>query len=288
MRAVYGWSLCLIFLAAGCGKSEPETPVGGGVPNVSPQPMGGAAPAAAVKLSFDNAMRDGKVVWQPVRNIQLTTKTPGGTNVQAFDFVTKLKYDGGNPSVDTTGQKSYHWPDREVVFGPEAVITVTQAITVTEGEIAAGDRWVWNGAAWVSQKSHDAELAKAEDRLLGELGNQAVSLVKRDPGAAVDESLNPVYARITESANDVRKAIAECRAEATCLPAVILLKEPPDAGEIVTRFGHYAENLDQTMLYPTSDGGQEGKPIHWYRYGRLDLGVDFARPVITAIRVRSG
>lgn len=101
--------------------------------------------------TFDEALRDGRIVWQPVRNIRSTITTPVGVQTEVFDFVEKLKYDSaGRPSPDTTGQKTYSWPGREVIFGPGAVIRVARDAIVREGELRTGAEWTWTGQQWVT------------------------------------------------------------------------------------------------------------------------------------------
>jgi hypothetical protein len=99
--------------------------------------------------TFEEAFSAGKIDWQPVKNVQLTSRSGQTETVESFDFVTKLKYDdSGRSSEDTTGQKKYSWTDREAIFGPDAVIRITEETTVREGLIHAGDEWIWTGENW--------------------------------------------------------------------------------------------------------------------------------------------
>jgi hypothetical protein len=138
-------------------KSNPEPLVAApltpstAVPSSQPPKATGdpGVPTTAL-VPFEQAFREGRIAWQPVKNIQLTTKTAGGHTKESFEFVTKLKYDTtGKASVDTTGQKTYSWPDREATFGPEAIIRITQDANVREGPIRAGDEWTWTGQQWI-------------------------------------------------------------------------------------------------------------------------------------------
>ncbi len=104
-----------------------------------------------VLMSFEEAFSTGRINWQPVKNVELTTTTAGVRTTESFEFVTKLKYDDfDNASVDTTGQKQYTWPNREATFGPEAVIRITQNVNVREGALQAGDEWTWTGQQWTA------------------------------------------------------------------------------------------------------------------------------------------
>jgi hypothetical protein len=129
--------------ATSLGDSLTKKLPSGGTPSgtASPQPL----------PTFDEALRDGRIAWQPVKNIQITTKTPTGSQTEVFDFRVNLKYDSaGRPSPDTTGQKAYSWPGREVLFGSGAVIRVARDATVREGELRAGAEWTWTGQQWIA------------------------------------------------------------------------------------------------------------------------------------------
>lgn len=145
-------------IAESYGESQSGTSTGASLAALGTQPTNGTAnqgkaPSSAVP--FEEALRAGAIAWQPVKNVQLTTRTAGGRKTESFEFVTKLKYDGmGKASPDTTGQKSYTWPDQEASFGPEAVIRLTQDANVREGALRAGDEWTWTGQQWTAKPNN--------------------------------------------------------------------------------------------------------------------------------------
>lgn len=155
---VIGALIVLVTVLATGSKKKPTPAAGESVakaPSPSPPddktalsaPVSVSPPAAAVP--FEAAFHDGQIAWQAVRNIQLTTKTAGGSKTETFDFVTRVKYDAaGRASPDTTGQKTYSWPDRDATFGPGAVIRITRSATVREGTLRSGDEWTWTGQQW--------------------------------------------------------------------------------------------------------------------------------------------
>lgn len=103
-------------------------------------------------VPFDEAFRGGQIAWEPVKNVQLKTKTGTGHKMESTEFTTKIKYDSaGRPSPDTTGQKTYTWADREATFGPEAIIRITKDANVREGALRAGDQWTWTGQQWAAK-----------------------------------------------------------------------------------------------------------------------------------------
>jgi hypothetical protein len=107
-------------------------------------------PAAATP--FEEAFATGQIAWQGVKNTQLTTRTAGQQKIESTEFTVKFKYDvNGKRSTDTTGYKTYTWPDREATFGPGAVIRLTQNSNVREGVIRAGDEWTWTGQQWTAK-----------------------------------------------------------------------------------------------------------------------------------------
>lgn len=265
----------------GCGQKTTEAPKkrAGDSPAVAQQ-----APAAS--QPFEAAFRADHILWEPVKNVEITTKTGNGSKTESTDFRVKFKYDENDTrSVDTTGHTTYTWSGRSANFGPRAVIKITKAFNVLEGELKVGDQWVWDGTNWVSKKVADDRLAKSEARVIEELGSSPVSAVVRDPNASVDDTLTDVYAKFNDRPGDLQAKIKDCLAEPKCLPAVAILKLPQDLGDIEKRLGKYQEKQDQSMLFPTDAGGREAKPVYWYRYGRLDVGVDFRSPVIVAVRI---
>ena len=158
----------------GCGQKNSEPPKGSGASPVAAQPPvqnptankpapkgSGASPVVAQQVSaerlpFEDAFRAGRIVWKPVKNVELTTKTADGSKTQSTAFRMKFKYDAnGIRSIDSTGYKTYTWPGRQATFGPGAVIEITNTFNVLEGELKGGDRWVWDGTNWVLKKVID-------------------------------------------------------------------------------------------------------------------------------------
>jgi hypothetical protein len=118
--------------------------------NIAQQPN----PNVTMNLSFEEAFLTGRIAWQGVKNTQLTTKSGGQQKVENTEFAMKFKYDpNGKRSIDETGYKTYIWPDREAIFGPGAVIRLSQNLTVREGTIQAGDEWTWTGQQWIASRN---------------------------------------------------------------------------------------------------------------------------------------
>jgi len=126
----------------GTGKVSPSGPA------VQP-PAPGGAPDAVPVATFEEAFREGRISWRPVKYLWLTNKIGDEYKSEIFEFPLKLKYDeAGRASPDTTGQRKYAWPDREAVFAPGAVIRLTRDATVREGALHAGAEWTWTGQQW--------------------------------------------------------------------------------------------------------------------------------------------
>lgn len=267
--------------AVGCGQKTNEAPKStpSDSPLVAPQ-------ASATSQPFEAAFRADLIAWEPVKNVEITSKSASGSEIRSTEYRVKFKYDdSGVRSIDTTGHRAYSWPGRSANFGPRAAIKITKAYDVSEGALKAGDLWVWDGITWLSKKAADDQLAKSEAGVIQELGGLPVSTVLRDSNASVDDTLADTYAKFNDRPGDLQTKIKECLAEPKCIPAVAILKLPQDLGDIEKRLGRYQEKQDQTMLFPTDSGGREGKPVYWYRYGRLDVGVDFRSPTIVAVRI---
>ena len=125
---------------------------GPGISAVAPK----TNPKGSIDLSFEEAFREGRIAWQGVKNTQLTTKTAGQQMMESSEFTQKFKYDeNGKRSIDTTGYKTYTWPDREATFGPGAVIRLTQNSNVREGAIRAGEEWTWTGQQWTAKPTKE-------------------------------------------------------------------------------------------------------------------------------------
>ncbi len=129
----------------------------------------------ASNLTFEEAFRAGRVVWQPVRNARVATRLGNQLKVESVEMVTKFKYDvDGRKSIDTTGEKPYSFPDREVTFGPGAVIRVGQDISVREGAIKTGDEWTWTGETWAAGKQQAVPVVPPAQPTGGEPASPAV------------------------------------------------------------------------------------------------------------------
>jgi hypothetical protein len=102
--------------------------------------------------SFEEALVAGRISWQPVKNVEVKTKSGNTTKIEAVEFTTKLKYDSaGKASADTTGHKTYKWSGKEATFGPGAVIRLTKDASVREGQLRTGAEWTWDGTKWSSK-----------------------------------------------------------------------------------------------------------------------------------------
>ena len=135
-----GAAVCVAVL--GCGQRNAEATKDPAAP--------GKSPTAA--LSFEEAFTAGRMEWQPVKNCQMTTKTAGGSKMESTEFAVKFKYDvNGQRSIDTTGQKTYSWQDREATFGLGAIIRLTRDAIVREGPLRAGDEYTWTGQQWTAK-----------------------------------------------------------------------------------------------------------------------------------------
>ncbi len=279
--------------AQGTGASAQShgTPAAAGQKTTEAPKASGASPLMAQQVPaasqpFEEAFRAERIVWEPVKNVDVEIKTADGSKRVSSVFRVKFKYDAnGIQSIDTTGYKTYTWPGRQATFGPGAVIKITNTFNVLEGELKGGDQWVWDGTNWLPKRVVDDRLAKSEARVIEQLGGLPVSLVLRDPNASMDQTLDNVYAKFNERPGDVQAKIKACLEEPKCLPAVVILKHTQELGDIEKRLGRYQEKQDQMMLFPTDGGGREAKPVYWYRYGRFDVGVDFRSPVIVAVRI---
>jgi hypothetical protein len=148
---------CPTLLGPGSGHFSRRAAAESGTQNAAPAGNAPPGPVAAQQapaenLPFEETFRAGRIVWEPVKNVELTTKTAAGSKTQSTDFQVKFKYDvNGKQSIDTTGYKTYTWPDHEATFGPGAVIRLTQNSNVREGAIRAGEEWTWTGQQWTAE-----------------------------------------------------------------------------------------------------------------------------------------